>query len=219
MLFDTLSIHAFTVRGFVRLFSKVAIYLIFCAFVAGGACVSQGFAQEAEAKGGAGAAAAPSVSEIRFDDWVLRCVAQPIDVKTKPDASAKAACELAQSVKATLSGKEVPVLEIAVSPAADKAGKARHALVVLTPLDVLLSSDFGLQIGKGKQEVYRYRNCNHLGCFAVVPLTRERLNALVASRDAAMFFRLLDGQTVKIMVSLKGFGQALEAFSAKAGGK
>lgn len=212
MLFDALSIHAFAVRSSGRLFPKIAIHLIFFAFIANTAWVSPVFAQDANGKGSTGAAAEPSVSETRFDDWALRCV-------TQPGSDGKAVCELAQSVKATLSGKDVPVLEIAVSPAADKAGKARHALVVLTPLDVLLSSDFGLQIGKGKQEVYRYRNCNHLGCFAVVPLTRERLKALVSGRDAAVFFRLLDGQTVKIMVSLKGFGRALEALSAKAGGK
>lgn len=191
---------------------NITIFLFSLIFLHAFASLSPLLAQQAPVAASAGDKTPPALAETLFDDWTLRCLPQPV-------GAASGACELAQSVTASLGGKTVPVLEMAVSPAADKVGKAKFALVVLTPLDVLLSADFGLQTGKAKPQLFRFRNCNHLGCFAVVPLTRDHLKALVASRDAAVFFRLLDGQTVKVMVSLKGFGRAMDALTAKAAAK
>jgi invasion protein IalB len=143
-----------------------------------------------------------AVPVARFDDWTLRCVS-------------KTACEITQPLMVNQDGKPVEILNLAVSPAQDKAKKASWAMVVLTPLDVQLTSDFGFAAGDAKPELFRYRNCNHLGCFVVIPLNDGRLSAIKKSNAGAVFFRLLNGQAVKLSFSFKGFGTALDALKAK----
>lgn len=167
-------------------------------------------AQETSAQSGAGdAQSSTDVRAERFDDWTLRCFLPP---KNKDGSTAT--CEIAQPLMVNQDGKPVEILNLAVSRASDKAGKADWALVVLTPLDVQLSSDFGFAAGSAKPSLLRYRNCNQLGCFVIVPLDRERINQMKRAADGAAFFRLLNGQAVKVTFSLKGFTKAFEALSS-----
>lgn len=157
----------------------------------------------------------PEKFEQAYADWTLSCIRGPattVAVGAKKTTSNK--CEIVQTVTAAAGGKPVQLLELGVSPAKDKAGKVDWALVVLTPLDVLLSSDFGLEAGHKKPELFRYRNCNHLGCFAVVPLGRKLLAGLKRESKGATYFRLLNGQAVKVVFSLKGFSKAFDALES-----
>jgi len=147
----------------------------------------------------------------RFDDWVLRCV---VADGAHAEEAKPASCEISQPLMVHQDGAQVEVLNLAVSRASDKAGKVDWALVVLTPLDVHLASDFGYGIGSAKPELVRYRNCNHAGCFVVVPLDNGRISQLKKASDGAAFFRLLNGQAVKVSFSLKGFTKAFNALSA-----
>ncbi|CUX66776.1 hypothetical protein AGR6A_Lc70018 [Agrobacterium sp. NCPPB 925] len=111
-------------------------------------------------------------------------------------------------------GKPVEVLNLAISRANDKAGKANWALVALTPLDVHLASDFGFGAGSAKPSLVRYRNCNHAGCFVIIPLDNSLISQMKQASNGATFFRLLGGQAVKVSFSLKGFTKAFDALSA-----
>ena len=167
-----------------------------------------GRAQEPATKPQTSTNAPPAIRIERFDDWKLRCVVPPA---TNEKSATPAACEIAQPLMVNQDGKPVEVLNLAVSRANDKAGKADWALVVLTPLDVHLASDFGFAAGTAKPTLLRYRNCNHLGCFVIVPLDRDRLAQMKKAADGTAYFRLLNSQTVKVSFSLKGFTKAFDA--------
>lgn len=147
----------------------------------------------------------------RFDDWTLRCVVATGAGHKVPE---KASCEIAQPLMVNQDAKSVEVINLAISRANDKAGKANWALVALTPLDVDLPSDFGFDAGNAKPSLVRYRNCNHAGCFVIVPLDSSRLNQMKQASNGATFFRLLNGQAVKVSFSLKGFTKAFNALSS-----
>ena len=152
-----------------------------------------------------------------YGHWTLRCAARADGGdRVARDPAVVERCEIAQGVTAVDGGKSVQLLEIAVSRAGDKTGKRAWALVVLAPLDVLLAPGLGLEEGHRRPVVLRYRNCNHLGCFAVAPLTEEMLAGLRKEIRGAAYFRLLNGRAVKVIFSLDGFSKA---FSALASGK
>ena len=113
-------------------------------------------------------------------------------------------------------GKPVELLSLAVTRASDKTGEANWAMVVLTPLDVQLNADFGLAIGTAEPVLLRYRNCNRLGCFVLVPLDDRRIRQMERAAAGAVYFRLLDGQAVKVRFSLKGFTRAMATLSSGA---
>ena len=167
---------------------------------------SAAFAQsQSQAQRAAGQAA--EVTQQRFGDWSYRC-AQPGE-----KASAATTCELAQSVQIQRDGQMLEVVSLAVSRVKDKASQVDWALVAVTPLDVHLPSKFGIGIGVGEKAVAtaEYRNCNRFGCWAVVPLSAALLKQFRAGNEAALLFRMLDGKTVRIVFSLKGFTKGLRA--------
>ncbi|QCL76497.1 MULTISPECIES: invasion associated locus B family protein [Agrobacterium] len=168
-------------------------------------------AQEPAAQSDTAKRPSTEVHTERFDDWTLRCVvAAGADHKVPQ----KASCEIAQPLMVDQGGKPVEVLNLAISRANDKAGKANWALVALTPLDVHLASDFGFGAGSAKPSLVRYRNCNHAGCFVIIPLDNSLISQMKQASNGATFFRLLGGQAVKVSFSLKGFTKAFDALSA-----
>lgn len=142
----------------------------------------------------------PAVLEAQFDDWTYRCVSAP----SEEDAAAQS-CELSQAILIEQDGEQLPLLNMAISKAADKAGKVDWALVILTPLDVHLPSDFGLSFGSRKPVLSRYRNCNAMGCWVVLPATSAVVRGMQRAIEGGAHFRLLNGQTVKVVYSLAGF--------------
>lgn len=149
------------------------------------------------------------VLEERFDDWTYRCVPTPTDI----DATARA-CELSQVVEIEQDGERLPLINMAISKAADKAGKVDWALVILTPLDVHLPSDFGLSFGSRKPVLSRYRNCNAMGCWVVLPATSAVVQGMKRAIEGGAHFRLLNGQTVKVVYSLSGFTKGFAALQS-----
>ncbi|MDX8354529.1 invasion associated locus B family protein [Cognatiyoonia sp. IB215182] len=143
----------------------------------------------------------------QFEDWQHRCISHK-----RPDQTA--ACELSQSVQVDQDGRSVEVLNIALSRADDAAGSVGWALVVLTPRDVHLPSDFGLKLGNTAPFLTRYRNCNEAGCWVVVPADEAVLSAMKRGIEGAANFRLLNGQVVSVVFSLRGFTAGFEALAA-----
>lgn len=158
----------------------------------------------------------PQLIEQAFDDWVYRCVLPPDGAET----DATPACELSQSVLIKPPSAEgfvqsdelVEVLNLTLSRANDKAGNVDWALIVLTPLDVHLAADFALVIGKNEAILARYRNCNHQGCWVVVPINNAALNGLKRASEAVAGFQMVNGQKINISFSLIGFTKAFSAF-------
>jgi invasion protein IalB len=173
------------------------------------------FAQKAENKRPSGtpkssAVQQPSKQKIlqrQYGSWTYRCL-------RSKNASKKQSCEISQSVMIEQNGKRIEILNLAISRARDKAGKVDWALVALTPLDVHLPSDFGLMMGKQKPLQTRYRNCNHLGCWIIIPASKSVIKGLKKSSEGAGIFRLLNGKIVRVVFSLKGFAKAFTALSS-----
>ena len=153
----------------------------------------------------------------RFDDWTYRCLlpaAPASDAGSEPAQLAEPACEIFQSVFVEQAGGAVEVLNVALSRANDAQARYDWALVVLAPLDVHLPSDFGLSTDGREPEIVRYRNCNQLGCFVVIPADTALINRLKRANNGAGHFRLVNGQTVKIVFSLIGFTKAFNAMAS-----
>ncbi len=171
---------------------------LFCLALFVSVCVPQGVLAQQERL-------SPEIWLEKFQDWTYRCVSSA--------QTAKPACELSQSVQIEQDGQFIEVLNFALSPAEDKAGNVAWALIVLTPQDVHLPSDFGLSFGGGNPILTRYRNCNQLGCWVVIPANDQVLSGLKRALDGAGHMRLLDGQVVKVVFSLRGFTAGFNALA------
>lgn len=169
----------------------------------------------ADAKPRSGRSPAADIRVARFDDWTYRCLMAAVPA-SEADAGDKAepACEIFQSVLVEQTGGVVEVLNVALSRANDAQERYDWALIVLAPLDVHLPSDFGLSTDDGEPEIVRYRNCNRLGCFVVIPADTALIDRLKRANDGAAHFRLINGQTVKTVFSLIGFTKAFNAMAS-----
>lgn len=142
----------------------------------------------------------------RYQDWLWVCLGTA-------NGASKSNCEIAQSVQIKEGKQKVEILNLALSEStAPTTHQAKDAwrLIVLTPLDVHLPSQFGLVIGKNQPIMASYRNCNHLGCFVVIPIDKKNINNLRRAFDGTAVFRLLNNQVVKIRFSLRGFSRAFD---------
>ncbi len=189
--------------------ASVAVLLMYLAAGSAGAA-EDGSAKTATPADSAATTERPASQTLltqRFDDWAYRCA------KTKNSAEV-ANCELFQAIAVEQDGKRTEVLKLAVSRTSGKGQKIKWALVVLAPLDIHLPSNFGLQVGRRKPVQARYRNCNHLGCWAIFPAASSMIDGLKKSKDGAGLFRLLNGKVVKVVFSLKGFTMAFNAMNS-----
>lgn len=150
--------------------------------------------------------------------WSLHCVnvAPQAGADASQPSPTSVACEASQTISARQGDQDVEILKLAISSIGEEGGKSLWGLVTMLPLDVLLTSDFGLGADKVQPGLHRYRNCNHLGCFAVVPLTGKLVSGLSRSKQGTAYFRLINGKVVKVVFPLEGFA---EAFKKLASGK
>ncbi|MEJ8561546.1 invasion associated locus B family protein [Yoonia sp. GPGPB17] len=141
-----------------------------------------------------------------FEDWQYRCI-------LTQELGEPIGCELSQSVLVEQDGRQVEVLNIALSRAVDQASDVDWALVILTPKDVHLPSDFGLSFGSAEPQLIRYRNCNEVGCWVIVPGNASLIDTMKRQVEGTAYLRLLDGQVVRIVFSLRGFTRGFDAMS------
>jgi invasion protein IalB len=164
---------------------------------------------EATASGGA---SVPDISGQRFEDRVYRCAGAGSEF---PGA---ASCEIFQSVQVEQGGQRIEVVNLAISAArAGEAGApsaAQWQLIALAPLDSHLPSGLGLIVGKRKRLTESFRNCNHAGCWVVMPADGAMIDAMKRAAKGEVRFRLLGGQSVSVVFSLSGFTAAFDALSS-----
>ncbi len=137
---------------------------------------------------------APAVAA--FEDWRMSCPGNSAD-----------SCRVWQRVQVAYGDGLQDVMAVSVAP-------ADSGLVVLfqVPLDVYLPADFGLRVdGTGERRV-RYRNCNETGCWVLLRDDSGVLSSFRRGITAEAALSLVEGETVRISFSLRGFTAAMAAF-------
>lgn len=135
-----------------------------------------------------------------YDDWRLICPA------TKEKDSD---CRMTQDIVDQKAGQQVASLVLLKET--DKDKKESTVLAVNVPLNVLLEPGLGLKIGN-ETKTYQYKTCLQGGCVAMVPYDKALEKSIEGSSDAAVTVARLDGQTVELPFSTKGFKEARRAY-------
>ncbi len=135
-----------------------------------------------------------------YDDWRLICPAR----KDK-----EANCRMSQDIVDSKAGQSVASLVLLKEVGKDK--KESTVLAVNVPLNVLLEPGIGLKFGNDIK-TYQYKTCLEGGCVAMVPVDEQLEKTIASTNDAAISVARLDGKTVQLPFSTKGFAEARKAY-------
>jgi invasion protein IalB len=135
-----------------------------------------------------------------YDDWRLICPAR----KDK-DGN----CRMSQDIVDSKSGQSIASLVLVKEVGKDK--KESTVLAVNVPLNVLLEPGIGLKFGNDSK-AYQYKTCLEGGCVAMVPVDEQLEKTIAGTSDAAVSVARLDGKTVQLPFSTKGFAEARKAY-------
>ena len=144
-------------------------------------------------------AAPPDVPTVSvFQDWRVAC----------PESSRQdGTCEIQQDVLDSKTRSELARLAIFKLNGA-------NTLIVTVPFNVLLDPGIGLGLGNDKPRVYPFETCNGVGCIVRIPLDDDLAKAIGAAPQARILLAGLDGKPVGLPFSLKGYQDALDAYSS-----
>jgi len=135
-----------------------------------------------------------------YDDWRLIC----------PSTKEKdASCRMTQDIVDTKSGQAIASLVVAKEIEKDKSEST--VLAVNVPLNVLLEPGVGIKFGN-ETRTYQYKTCTEGGCIAIVPYDDQLEKTIESASDGAINVARLDGKTVELPFSTKGFADARRAF-------
>ena len=146
----------------------------------------------------------PYVREV-FGDWALRCLVA--EVGEDP-------CQMYQLL---LDPSENPVAEISIVPLAD-GGPAVAGVVVVVPLETLLTEQLTLSIDGGEALRYAFNFCNRAGCVARFGLTDEQVALLKRGASGVLTIvpAAVPDQQINLTMSLIGFTAGFDAATATA---
>lgn len=157
------------------------------------------------------AASAPAAQEF----WTVRCMPVRNDKAAKAEKDAKAAnepkyCEVFQRLAVAKKGEKNAkrLAEFAVGFPPDKKGLARGVVVV--PLGVLLEKPIKIQLDPKTEFTFRARFCEPDGCYAFLDLSQDQIEQMKKSEKLTLTIPTLAGNNIAIIMSLKGFGPALD---------
>jgi invasion protein IalB len=144
-------------------------------------------------------AAPPDVPTVSvYQDWRVAC----------PEASKQdGTCEIQQDVLDSKTRSELARLAIFKLNGA-------NTMIVTVPFNVLLDPGIGLGLGNDKPRVYPFETCNGVGCLVRIPLNDDLVKAIGAAPQARILLAGLDGKPVGLPFSLKGYQDAMDAFSS-----
>ena len=137
-----------------------------------------------------------------YQDWRLICPA-----RKEKDVH----CRLASDVPDPNSGQAVASL--AIVNEVDKEKKVTKVLMVTVPLGVALDPGVGLKLGNDTK-TFAYKTCLEGGCLAVVPVDDALETSIADTNDATIAVARLDGKTVGLPFSTKGFADARKAYKS-----
>ena len=139
-----------------------------------------------------------------YGDWSLRC----LRAEEGPDP-----CQLYQLL---LNDEGTPIAEISVVPLND-GSPAAAGVVVVAPLETLLTEQLTLSIDGGEARRYVFNFCNRAGCVARFGLTDEQVTLL--KRGASGVLTIVPAaapdQRIDLTMSLIGFTAGFEATTAE----
>jgi invasion protein IalB len=135
-----------------------------------------------------------------YDDWRLICPA----LKDK-DVN----CRMTQEITDPKSGQ--PLASLVLLKEVDKDKKESPVLAVSVPLNVLLEPGLGLKLGNDVK-MYQYKTCLEGGCITTIPYDESLEKLVASSSDAAITVAGLDGKSVQLPFSTKGFVEARKAY-------
>lgn len=135
-----------------------------------------------------------------YNDWRLICPAR----KDK-DAN----CRMTQDVVDSKTGQAIASL--VVYKETDKDKKTTTLLAVNVPLGVALEPGVGLKFGNDMKS-YQYKTCLEAGCVATVAYDEALEKSITGTEDAAITVARLDGKSVALPFSTKGFAEARKAY-------
>jgi invasion protein IalB len=138
----------------------------------------------------------PTVSV--YQDWRVAC-----PETSKQDGT----CEVQQDVLDSKTHTELARLAIFQINGA-------NTLIVTVPFNVLLDPGIGLGLGNDKPRVYPFETCNGVGCIVRIPFDDDLAKAVGAAPQARILLAGLDGKPVGLPFSLKGYQDAMDAFSS-----
>lgn len=129
--------------------------------------------------------------------WSVRC-----------DEGKENSCEIFQRLVVKETGQRVA--EFAIGFPEDK-DVARG--VVVLPLGILLTGGAVMQIDDGQAFKFDVRYCSQQGCFAFLNLDKALLDRLRNGNNATVIFKTLEGKSMSVNLSLKGFTKSLKEVS------
>jgi invasion protein IalB len=130
-----------------------------------------------------------------FDDWRLVCPGR---------SQTNISCDLTQDVANRISG--APQLRFAFTHKEDAP------LVVITaPFNVLLQAGMGLTVDAGAMKVFPFRVCLASGCIAQLMPDEQLTRSILHAQRLRVTVAGLDGKSVPIELSPKGFDHAVRA--------
>jgi invasion protein IalB len=136
-----------------------------------------------------------------FGDWHTSC----------PDAKQKdAACRVSEDLSDPKSGQ--PLANLVVMKQIDKDNKIATVMAVnVVPFNVVaIQAGIGLKFGN-EVKSYQYKTCMANGCFALVPYDQQLENAIKGASDASIVVGTINGKSVQLSFSTKGFADARKA--------
>lgn len=131
-----------------------------------------------------------------FDAWRVSCAQDVADT-----------CRVWQRVQVEHADGLQDVMAVSVAPA-----DTGLAVLFQVPLDVFLPADFGFRIDGQNERRVRYRNCNAAGCWVVIGNDAALMGQMRRGITAEAALSLIEGETVRISFSLRGFTAAMQAF-------
>jgi len=145
-----------------------------------------------------------------FGDWTLRCE------RNAGMQSSRQVCELGQMVRKQ--GEKTAMAQIAIGRV--DSGNPLH-LTVVVPMGVTLQGRGAKMAMEGKEVVsldLPWTRCIPGGCFASAALSSDTIRKFKATTVmASLTYRDMDYREVKLPISFRGFGEALEALGREQG--
>jgi invasion protein IalB len=134
-------------------------------------------------------------------DWRLTC---------PPRTTKKAFC-LVQSV-VVQKGTNNNVAEITIAPK-DNAHPDADQMTIVVPLGVFMPPGLRLAIGTLDKTI-AFKTCLQVGCIAALPMDSTLASALANNTGGSITVATIDGKTVPLDFSLRGYTDALADRSA-----
>lgn len=155
-------------------------------------------AEAKDAKKPAAATPAAKAPEIGESGWTKRC-----NEKNKKD------CEIFKLLQEKNAKARVIEFALGFPKGEDlKKGEARGAVIL--PLGILLEEGVVMKVDEQKPLAFKARYCINAGCFAFVNLDKDVLETMKSGKTVSFFVKSMDGQGVRLVMNLQGFGDALK---------